>query len=406
MIHSAFLRKHTPTPTEVDAPGEHTFIAAGASEPSVSWPTKVSFKDLRAVEARHPSWRRCPCTQVLGAHTSDRRPSSIKMPISPTESTPVVPNLFAKLRLRVSARQPQREAPPHSAGVLLPDGLRPSSCVLLGRAATQLLFLIMWPRPPRPLRLSSWWRQSCGRPLRIWAPLIPPSRASHCEFRTSSPSVPSRSSEDSAAQQQRSHSTLRRESCSDPRLICRPGTLVGKVKLLVLPRLLLAKLQTWHVRLEFFFPSCTTQTRRHRNRPSDDFLSESIFACMTFFRQKRVRLLRCVRSASSTERRGRAVETFAALLSQLLKGLCPRLAVGWHRHWRLGRRPSQSWQASAGIAPSRQARHRTPRCSSACVGHLSPRQNDQLGWTRSPPLPLLSASDRPNWHFPLFSPAV
>ena len=120
VILSAFLRKHTPTPTEFDALGEHTFITAGASETPTSWPTKVSFKVLRAVEARHPSWRRCPCIQVRGAHTSHRRPSSIKMPISPTGSTPVVPNLFAKLRLRGSARQPQREAPPRSAGVLLP----------------------------------------------------------------------------------------------------------------------------------------------------------------------------------------------------------------------------------------------------------------------------------------------
>ena len=64
---------------------------------------------------------------------------------------------------------------------------------------------------------------------------------------------------------------------------------------------------------------------------------------------------------------------------------CSRLAVWWHRHWRLGRRPSQSWRPSAGIAPSRQARHRTPRCSSACVGHLSPRKTDQLGRTRSHP---------------------
>ena len=81
------------------------------------------FKDLRAAEARHPSWRRFPCIQVRGAHTSDRRPSSIKMPKSPTVSTSVLPNLFAKLRLGVSARQPHREVRPHSAGVLLPDGL-------------------------------------------------------------------------------------------------------------------------------------------------------------------------------------------------------------------------------------------------------------------------------------------
>ena len=91
------------------------------------------FKDLRAVEARHPSWRGFPCIRVRGAHTSDRRPSSIEMPISPTESTSVLPNLFAKLRLRVSARQPHREARPHSAGVLLPDGLRRRVCCWDGR---------------------------------------------------------------------------------------------------------------------------------------------------------------------------------------------------------------------------------------------------------------------------------
>ena len=166
-----------------------------------------------------------------------------------------------------------------------------------------------------------------------------------------------------------------------------------------MPRLLLAKLQTWHVRLEFFFTSCTKQTRRHRDRPSDDFLSESIFACMDFLRQKRVRLLRCVRSASSTEHRGRA------LLSQPLKGLWQQDVLGLP----LGgvvTGGSGVARLNRGARPLGSLRHRTPRCSSACVGHLSPRQNDQLGWTRSPPLPLLSASHRPNWHLPLFSPAV
>jgi len=50
----------------------------------------------------------------------------------------------------------------------------------------------------------------------------------------------------------------------------------------------------------------------------------SIFACMNSSRQKRVRLLRCVRSASSTKHCGRAAETFATLLSQPLTRL-------WHR---------------------------------------------------------------------------
>ena len=50
----------------------------------------------------------------------------------------------------------------------------------------------------------------------------------------------------------------------------------------------------------------------------------SIFACMNSSREKRVRLLRRVRSASSTKHCGRAAETFATLLSQPLTRL-------WHR---------------------------------------------------------------------------
>ena len=153
------------------------------------------------------------------------------MPISLTVSTSVLPNLFAKLRLGVSARQPHREVRPHSAGVLLPDGLLVVVCAA-GMGGDSAAFSDHVAAATAPLRLSSWGRRSCGRPSRIWASLIPtspqqtgsapPCRASLCAFRTSSPSVPTCSSDDSAVPQQRSHSTLRRKSCSDPRLICRP----------------------------------------------------------------------------------------------------------------------------------------------------------------------------------------
>ena len=130
----------------------------------------------------------------------------------------------------------------------------------------------------------------------------------------------------------------------------------------------------------------------------------SIFACMNSCRQKRVRLLRCVRSASSTKHCGRAAETFATLLSQPLTRL-------WHRDV-LGLPVPSMFVASSLEARASPASIVAPICLDRSVTagsppntavficlrrSLSPRQTYQLRRTRSPRLPSLSAGDRPNW---------